>query len=96
MVDEPVAVITLKLAGFCIVLKPVPLVPEDPLDPEVPADPDDPLDPELPLDPEVPDEPDVPRVPLLPDVPDEPLAPRPITFTVTSSLVAGNQAVPLT
>jgi len=57
-------------AGFVIVLKPVPDVPELPLVP------DDPDDPELPEDPDVPALPDEPLVPLDPLVPVDPLDPE--------------------
>ncbi len=66
VVDDPVAVSTLKSAGFSIALNPVPDVPEEPFAPDVP---------EVPLVPLVPDVPEVPLVPLVPDVPEEPFAP---------------------
>lgn len=78
---DPSDSIILPGPGSCMVLNPVPLVPEDPLEPEVPEvplDPEDPEEPDEPLLPDVPDEPElpeVPDVPLVPEVPEVPLDP---------------------
>jgi hypothetical protein len=75
---DPSDSIILPGPGSCMVSNPVPLVPEDPLEPEVPLDPENPEEPDEPLLPDVPDEPELPEVPelpLVPEVPEVPLDP---------------------
>ena len=62
----PREVNTLLSTGLVIVLKPVPDVPLEPVEPDEPVDPDEPLEP---VDPEEPVEPEEPLVPEEPGAP---------------------------